>query len=126
MVQLKKVVLATGSDGRAYFRDEAIELTEGTPETRLSALQKASSVQFRHSPVAFRSQVHCTKNPLWVFVLSGAMEISLADGSTRTFRAGEHFYSSDTLPEGATMDPAVHGHWSRQVGSEPLVTLFVR
>ena len=30
------------------------------------------------------------------------------------------------LPPGATFDPAVHGHWSRQVGPDPLVTLFVR
>ena len=30
------------------------------------------------------------------------------------------------LPQGATFDPAIHGHWSRQVGDDPLVTLFVR
>ena len=30
------------------------------------------------------------------------------------------------LISGATFDPAVHGHWSRQVGDQPLVTLFVR
>jgi len=23
-------------------------------------------------------------------------------------------------------DPALHGHWSRQVGDQPLVTLFVK
>jgi hypothetical protein len=126
MPQFTKVILATGADGRACFREEAIDLAEGTPEVRLSALQAAAGVQFRESPVGFRSKVHCTKNPQWVFVLGGTMEIGLADGSTRTFRAGEHFYSADTLPEGATMDPAVHGHWSRQVGSEPLVTLFIR
>ena len=28
--------------------------------------------------------------------------------------------------EGATFDPAIHGHRSRQVGGQPLVTLFVR
>ena len=37
-----------------------------------------------------------------------------------------HFYSADTLPSGADFDPAVHGHWSRQVGAEPLVTLFLK
>ena len=26
----------------------------------------------------------------------------------------------------STFDPAVHGHWSRQVGDEPLVTAFVK
>ena len=48
------------------------------------------------------------------------------DGSSRVFGPGDHFYSADTLPAGATFDPTVHGHWSRQVGPEPLVTLFVR
>jgi uncharacterized cupin superfamily protein len=80
----------------------------------------------RQSPVGFRSQFHCTITPQWVFILSGQMEISLQDGSARVFKPGEHFYSDDTVPEGATFDAAVHGHWSRQVGDEPLVTLFVR
>jgi hypothetical protein len=50
----------------------------------------------------------------------------LQDGSSRTFSAGDHFYSADTLPAGATFDATVHGHWSRQVGDEPLVTAFVK
>ena len=54
------------------------------------------------------------------------MQIGLHGGVSRVFKPGEHFYSADTLPEGATFDPAVHGHWSCQVGTEPLVTLFVR
>jgi hypothetical protein len=82
--------------------------------------------QLRQSPVGFRSSFHCTGSPQWLFVLRGQMEIGLQDGSSRVFGPGDHFYSADTLPEGATFDPAVHGHWSRQVGPEPLVTLFVR
>jgi hypothetical protein len=54
------------------------------------------------------------------------MEIGLQDGSSRVFSRGDHFYSIDTLPAGATFDAKVHGHWSRQLGDEPLVTLFVR
>jgi hypothetical protein len=54
------------------------------------------------------------------------MEIGLQDGRSRVFKAGDSFYSADTLPEGAVFDPALHGHWSRQVGDEPLVTLFVK
>lgn len=126
MSTFTRVVLFTDSDGRARFRDEEIPLSEGSPEVRLSALQKASAAQFRMSPVGFRSQMHCTGTPQWLFVLSGAMEIGLADGSSRVFLAGEHFFSADTLPAGATFDPAVHGHWSRQVGNQPLVTLFVK
>ena len=126
MQALKKVILFTDTDGRARFRDEEVPLTEGTPQSRLSALMAASACQLRQSPVGFRSTFHCTGNPQWLFVLGGQMEIFLQDGSSRTFGPGEFFYSADTLPEGATFDATVHGHWSRQVGPDPLVTLFVR
>lgn len=126
MSTFRKVVLFTDDDGRARFREEDIPLDQGTPAARLSVLHGASALQLRESPVGFRSSFHCTGQPQWLFVLRGVMEIGLQDGSTRRFGPGEHFYSADTLPQGATFDPQLHGHWSRQVGDEPLVTLFVR
>ncbi|MEC5398648.1 hypothetical protein [Uliginosibacterium sp. H1] len=126
MSTFTQVILYTDTDGRAKFREEQIALTEGNPNARLSQITGATGVQFRESPVGFRSQVHCTGAPQWLFVLSGAMEVGLLDGTSRVFMAGEHFYSADTLPEGATFDPTVHGHWSRQLGSQKLVTLFVK
>jgi hypothetical protein len=42
------------------------------------------------------------------------------------FGPGQHFYSADALPAGAAFDAHVHGHWSRQVGDQPLTTVFVR
>lgn len=126
MTQFEKVVLFTDSDGRARFRTEAVPLDQGTPQSMLSALLPSGGYQLRESPVGFRSQFHCTGSPQWLFILRGRMEIGLQDGSSRVFGPGEHFYSADVLPPGATFDPAVHGHWSRQVGDTPLVTLFVR
>ena len=126
MSVFNKVVLFTGTDGRAAFREETVELSEGTPAARLSPLMPSVGLQLRESPVGFRSQFHCTGAPQWLFVLRGQMEIGLQDGSSRVFGPGDHFYSADTLPEGGTFDPAVHGHWSREAGGEPLVTLFVR
>jgi len=121
-----QVILFTDTDGRARFREEAIALGEGTPTSMLSALMPSGGLQLRHSPVGFRSSFHVTTTPQWVFILSGQMEIHLQDGSSRTFGPGQHFYSDDTLPPGATFDPALHGHWSRQAGPDPLVTAFVR
>lgn len=126
MTTFTQVVLFTDTDGRARFREEAIDLSEGSPAARLSQLMPAGGLQLRQSPVGFRSEFHCTGTPQWLFVLQGQMEIGLQDGSTRVFGPGQHFYSADTLPEGAEFDPQVHGHWSRQVGDEPLVTVFVR
>lgn len=121
-----QVTLYTDADGRARFREQAIPLDQGSPKAMLSALKPAAGIQFRMSPVGFRSEFHCTENPQYLFVLSGAMEIGLQDGTSRVFRAGEHFYSADTLPPGESFDAKRHGHWSRQVGDEPLVTVFVR
>ncbi|MBE7417186.1 MAG: hypothetical protein HS128_05415 [Ideonella sp.] len=121
-----KVSLVTGADGRAHWREEAIALSEGKPQARLSPLLPGSSVQLRESPVGFRSEFHCTEQPQWVFILRGRMAIGLHDGSWRVFAAGQHFYSADLLPAGAAFDVGVHGHRSRQDGDEPLVTLFVR
>jgi hypothetical protein len=126
MIPFNKVVLFTDADGRARFREEPVDLDQGTPAARLSSILPASGLQLRQSPVGFRSQFHCTDAPQWLFVLRGQMEIGLQDGSSRIFGAGDHFYSADTLPAGATFDAAVHGHRSRQVGDEPLVTAFVK
>lgn len=126
MEAFTKVVLYTDSDGRAKFREEQIELSEGTRQSMLSKLFPSSGYQLRFSPVGFRSEFHCTPIPQYVFILSGEMEIFLQDGASRVFKAGQHFYSADLLPEGVTFDPTVHGHWSRQVGDTPFVTLFVR
>lgn len=126
MATFTKTVLYTDTDGRARFRDETVELGEGTPAARLSPLLPAAGVQLRESPVGFASTFHCTTAPQWLVVLRGAMEIGLQDGTSRVFGPGEHFYSADVLPDGATFDPALHGHRSRQVGDEPLVTMFVR
>jgi hypothetical protein len=121
-----KTTLFTAADGRAAFRDEAVALSEGQPQAMLSPLLPASALQLRCSPPGFRSRFHCTESPQWVFILQGQMEIGLQDGSSRVFQPGQHFYSADVLPAGAVFDAALHGHWSRQLGPDPLVTAFVR
>ncbi len=121
-----QVQLYTDTDGRARWREQPIALTEGKPQARLSPLMASGGYQLRHSPPGFRSEFHCTGEPQWVFILAGQMEIGLQDGSSRVFGPGQHFHSADTLPAGARFDPTLHGHWSRQVGDEPLVTVFVR
>jgi hypothetical protein len=121
-----QVILETGPDGRARFSEQAVALTEGSPMSHLSRLMPSGGLQLRRSPAGFASSFHCTTHPQWLFVLEGRMEIGLPDGSLRVFGPGQHFYSADTLPEGATFDPAVHGHCSRALDDQPLVTAFVR
>lgn len=120
------VILFTDADGYARFREEPIALTEGNEKSRLSPWLAANGLQLRQSPVGFTSDFHCTGKAQWLFVLQGIMEIGLRDGSTRSFGPGQHFYSADTLPEGAIFDNNIHGHCSRLIGDQPLITAFVR
>jgi len=126
MATFTQCVLFTDADGRARFKEAPIALDQGTPQSLFSAVFASGGYQLRRSPVGFRSSFHCTTHPQWVFILAGQMEIGLQGGVSRVFGPGEHFFSADLLPEGATFDAAVHGHWSRQVGPYPLETLFVR
>lgn len=126
MATFTKTILFTDTDGRARFREETVPLAQGTPQSALSTLFASGGYQLRNSPVGFRSNFHCTTDPQWVFILQGQMAIGLQDGSTRIFKPGEHFYSADLLPDGEVFDATRHGHWSRQVGPDPLVTLFLR
>ena len=126
MTTFTKVILFTDIDGRAKFREETVPLDQGTPQSMLSEVFASGGYQLRTSPVGFRSQFHCTPNPQWVFILAGQMKIGLQGGESRVFGPGQHFYSADVLPDGATFDAQLHGHWSEQAGPDPLITLFVR
>lgn len=103
-----------------------MQLPEVKPGLFLSTLRPSGGLQLRQSPPGYRMDFHCTVNPAWTFVLGGALEIGLPDGTTRLFEAGTHFYAQDHLPEGAVFDPTVHGHCTRQVGDATLVTAIVR
>ena len=126
MTTFTRTVLFTDVDGRARFKEEVIDLDQGSEKARLSQWMPAQGVQLRESPVGFQSEFHVSSHAQWVFILQGQMQIGLQDGSCKVFAAGEHFFSADLLPEGAVFDPQVHGHWSRQVGEQALVTVFVR
>lgn len=123
---MKQVTLYTGEDGRARFREDDLVLDLGSDSLRLSALFSGGGYQFRESPVGYTSGFHCTEHPQWIVVLQGCIEILLQDGSSRQFAAGSIFFCADVLPAGEVFDPEHHGHRSRQVGEEPLQTLFVR
>lgn len=126
MTSFAKTIVFADTDGRARFHEQHLALEEGTPQSRLSAQFASGGHQLSHSPVGFRSRFHCPSAAQWVSILQGQIEIGLHGGASRVFGPGEHSYSADHLPAGATFDPQVHGQRSRQVGPDPLVTLFVR
>ena len=124
--QFTQVILETGPDGRSRFREEQVPLNEAKPMLFLSTPMPGGKVMLRNSPPGYTMDFHPTVSPQWTFMLSGALEIGLTDGTSRVFRAGEVLYATDTTPPGVTFDPRVHGHNSRTVGDEPVVAVLVR
>ena len=85
MSAFTQVELFTDSDQRARFRELEIPLPDGSDLARLSAIEPATGLQFRRSPIGFAFPFHCSPKPQWVFILAGIMEIGLQDGSARRF-----------------------------------------
>ena len=119
-------ILETGPDGRSRFREETIALREPKPLLFLSEPMSGGNVMLRQSPPGYRMDFHPTVSPQWTFMLGGALEIGLTDGTKRVFRTGDVLFATDTTPPGVTFDPKVHGHDSRTVGDEPVVAVLVR
>jgi len=121
-----KHVLECGPDGRSRFREEVVATQEAKPMLFLSVPESGGKVVLRHSPPGFVMDFHPTNKAQWTFVLSGALQIGLPDGTKRVFRAGDVLYSTDITPAGVTFDGRVHGHDSRVLGDEPVVAVLVR
>lgn len=124
--EFTQVVLEAGPDGRSRFREEPLSLQEAKPGLFLSAAMPGGKVMLRNSPPGYAMDFHRTVSPQWTFMLSGALEIGLPDGSSRVFRAGDVLYATDMAPSGVPFDPSIHGHNSRTVGDEPVVAVLVR
>src|SRR4051812_34084355 len=124
--QFTKVILECGPDGCSRFREEPLSFKEAKPGLFVSAPMPGGNVTLRNSPPGYSMDFHPTVSPQWTFMLSGALEIGLPDGTARVFRAGDVLYSTDVTPAGVKFDPKVHGHNSRTVGDEPVVAVLVR
>ena len=126
MPEFHKIVLYTDGDGRARFREERIALDEGTPQARLSALLAFGRLPAAPQPGGLSQQL-----PLHWHAAVGVHPVR-AHGDRPAGRQLAHLRTRPALlfgrhaAAGASFDATVHGHWSRQVGDEPLVTLFVR
>jgi hypothetical protein len=121
-----QVILEAGPDGRSRFREVVVPLEEAKPKLFLSSAMPGGSVVLRESPPGYTMDFHASVSSQWTFVLSGALEIGLPDGTCRIFRAGDVLYATDVTPPGRVFDPKVHGHNSRTVGDEPVVAVLVR
>ena len=110
----------TGPDGETHFEDVAIELHEApyappAPPFLVSDATPASAVAMTTLPVGWFGDWHPTPRLQWWFQLAGELEVSVTDGETRRFVAGDIVRVEDTTGR---------GHTTRVVGDEDVVAVY--
>ena len=97
------VHLYTGNDGQSHFEDLTIPLED----VQNIAIQAGANIVFRRFPADYYSDWHTAPRRQYIFVLSGAMEIGIGDGTTRRFGPGDVVLADDL---------SGRGHTTRSVG----------
>ena len=110
------VKISAGPDGKSFFEDTPITLTDKGKFGRFSDLQVVPGFMFRESGADYASGWHVVPNPVYLIFLGGQVEITVGTGEKRVFGAGSVVYADGMAGE---------GHSTRSVSSNPVQSILV-
>ena len=113
---MKVVRVYTGDDLESHFEDVEIAFESETLGGRLSKLLSGSGVIFREVHGSYDLDFHQAPRRQLVVNLTGAVDITVGDGTVRRLQAGEILLAEDTTGR---------GHKSKAVDGQPRTCLFV-
>jgi quercetin dioxygenase-like cupin family protein len=102
----------TGEDGRSHFEDIELHF-DLSQESQRTDIQGAQGVQFVYQPPGFVIDMHPAPRRQYVITLQGQAEITMGDGTTRRFGAGDVVLAEDLTGE---------GHITRVIGDEARIS----
>ena len=111
------VRLYQGEDGRSHFEDiepELEPLEEGWPQDARAVIHGGIVVQ-RFDPER-SNPWHHAPGQVAVFTLTGSVEIEVGNGDKRVIGPGDVLIAEDVAGE---------GHYTREVGPEARISIFV-
>ncbi len=108
--------LYTGPDGEAHFEDIAVPLADAGDIGRLSELIPATGIIFRETGPEYDYTWHHAPRRQYIIMLSGEVDVTIGDGTTRRFGPGNILLAEDTTGR---------GHISRAVNNQPRRSIFV-
>ena len=97
------VRIYTGNDGESHFED----MDSPTEAVQRIPTKPGEDLVFRVSGEDSFSDWHHPSRRQYLFVIDGRMEVSVGDGSTREFQAGDVLLAEDLTG---------HGHVTKSVG----------
>ena len=113
------VRIYTGEDGKSHFEDiqpELRTLEEGWPQDARTVVHEPSGIIMRRFDPDRSNPWHHAPGTVAVFTLSGSVEIEIGDGTKRIIGPGDVLIAEDVTGQ---------GHYTREVGPEARVSVFV-
>jgi len=109
------VRLFTGHDGESHFEEISLDYNPHLPLSERTVPEAAESILFaRHQP-GYSMDWHPAPRRQYVVFLGGQNEITVGDGTSLVFRAGDVLLAEDTRSK----------HHVRVIGDEPRLSLTV-
>lgn len=120
-IRLRYPRVHAAPDGSTHFEDISVPMTPvvfvpGIPLVDVATGRPVTELQFARVEAGYASDWHPAPRRQFVLVLSGEMEVTVADGESRSFGPGSVFLVEDT---------AGAGHQTRAVGAGECVFVTV-
>jgi quercetin dioxygenase-like cupin family protein len=110
------VRLYAGDDGQSHFEEISPGFEPRADQSEIAELIERSGILVRRFEAKRTNPWHHAPGRYAVFTLSGAVDISVGDGSKRRIGPGDILIAEDLSGQ---------GHETREVGPEPRVSVFV-
>jgi len=111
--------------GPSKFIEKSFELS-GDDSRRLTEQLGAVNFRLRSSGAGYHSDFHVAGDPTLLVILAGNIVITLANGESREFHAGDLFIAEDFLAAEVEAVEGVHGHKAEVIGPSELRALHLK
>jgi hypothetical protein len=109
------VRLFTGHDGESHFEEMSLDYNPHLPLSERTVPEAAESILFARHQQGYSMDWHPAPRRQYVVFLGGQNEITVGDGTSLVFRAGDVLLAEDTGSK----------HQVRVIGDEPRLSLTV-
>ncbi len=92
------VRIYTGDDGQSHFED--LTIPEG--EAQVLALKSGADLSFTRLPDGHFGDWHNAPRRQYLIMLSGQLDLHVADGTSRSLKAGDMLVAEDLTGQGHT------------------------
>ena len=86
----------------------------------------AKNLRLRQSEPGYFADWHVAGDATLIVIQQGILKITLQNGDSKHFKAGDLFIVEDYLPQNMVFDSSKHGHQAEIVGEEILKALHIK